>query len=92
VAQHPLQHLHVRARGDGQRSAGVAEVVEAERGEPRPGHRRRPCSPAEVLEENLGATELILSPEDLDALAQAAAAIEIAGERYSPTMQKMIDR
>jgi aryl-alcohol dehydrogenase-like predicted oxidoreductase len=44
------------------------------------------------IEENLGATEVILSPEDVDALAQAAAAIEIAGDRYNPTMQKMIDR
>ena len=44
------------------------------------------------IEENLGAADLTLSPEDLDALDRAAAAIEITGERYSPAMQQMIDR
>jgi aryl-alcohol dehydrogenase-like predicted oxidoreductase len=44
------------------------------------------------LEENLGATTINLTPDDLKTLADAAARVEIAGDRYNPQMQQMIDR
>ena len=44
------------------------------------------------IEENLGAAGLALTSDDLQRLDQAAEAIEVAGDRYHPQMQKMIDR
>jgi aryl-alcohol dehydrogenase-like predicted oxidoreductase len=47
---------------------------------PIPGTKRR-----RYLEENLGALELRLSPEDLAAIEEAAPPEEVAGARYNPT-------
>ncbi len=44
------------------------------------------------LEENLGATSIELSSDDVRALDEASAAIKIEGERYPATHAKMIDR
>jgi len=44
------------------------------------------------LEENLGATNVKLSAEDLRQLTDAAARIPAQGERYPAAVQKMIDR
>ena len=44
------------------------------------------------LEENLGAADVELTPEDLREIEDAAARIEVHGERYSEASQKMIDR
>jgi aryl-alcohol dehydrogenase-like predicted oxidoreductase len=44
------------------------------------------------LEENLGGVRVILTPEDLLAIEQAAARITLQGARYSPASQAMIDR
>ena len=54
---------------------------------PIPGTRR-----LERLEENLGAADLDLTPEDLAELDEASASIDIRGERYPEQMQSMIDR
>jgi len=44
------------------------------------------------LEENLGGAALDLPAEEMADLDEAAAAVEITGERYSAQMQQMIDR
>ncbi len=44
------------------------------------------------LEENLGAVDVTLTNDDLAAIAEKLAKIEIAGERYSPGAQAMINR
>jgi pyridoxine 4-dehydrogenase len=44
------------------------------------------------LEENLGATEVELSAEDLREIDEASARIEIQGERYPEALGKLIDR
>lgn len=44
------------------------------------------------LEENVGAAEVTLGPDDLRAIADAAARITIHGHRYGEGSQKMIDR
>ena len=44
------------------------------------------------LEENLGATSIELTPEDMHALEAASSAIKIEGERYPAMQAKMIDR
>jgi aryl-alcohol dehydrogenase-like predicted oxidoreductase len=44
------------------------------------------------LEENLGAADLSLTPEDLAELDEASWRIEVQGERYPEQMQRMIDR
>ena len=54
---------------------------------PIPGTRR-----VERLDENLGATQVDLSPADLKAIDTAAAAITVIGDRYPEAMQRMIDR
>ena len=54
---------------------------------PIPGTRR-----IERLEENLGATGLDLTTEDVAQLDDASAQIQIVGERYPEAMQRMIDR
>ena len=44
------------------------------------------------MEENLGATDVQLSDEDLRQIEDALAHITIVGDRYSAELQKMIDR
>jgi aryl-alcohol dehydrogenase-like predicted oxidoreductase len=44
------------------------------------------------LEENLGATDVELTPEDLSEIDQATAQITVQGERYPEAMQRLIDR
>ena len=44
------------------------------------------------LEENIGAAEIVLSPEDLQQINEAVSKIEVQGNRYSEQAQKMIDR
>ncbi len=44
------------------------------------------------LEENLGATNIQLSADDVHALEEASSAIRVEGERYPATHQKLIDR
>ena len=44
------------------------------------------------LEENLGGAEVELAATDLEEIEDAAAGIEIQGERYSESSQRMIDR
>lgn len=44
------------------------------------------------LEENLGAVDVELSPEDLRTIDEAASRITVQGQRYSEGSQKMIDR
>ncbi|GAA2746775.1 aldo/keto reductase [Terrabacter aerolatus] len=54
---------------------------------PIPGTRR-----LERLDENLGAADLVLTPEDLAELDRASAGVQVQGDRYPEAMQKMIDR
>ena len=54
---------------------------------PIPGTRR-----LERLDENLGAADLQLPADDLDALTAASEAISVAGDRYPASMQAMVDR
>src|ERR1700759_1580475 len=54
---------------------------------PIPGTRR-----LERLEENLGAAQVELTPDDLDAINTASAQIQVVGDRYPEAMQRMIDR
>jgi aryl-alcohol dehydrogenase-like predicted oxidoreductase len=54
---------------------------------PIPGTRR-----LERLEENLGAADLELTPDDVADLDGASARIEVQGDRYPENMQAMIDR
>lgn len=44
------------------------------------------------LEENIGATMLKLSPDEVNAITKAASKIEIVGERYPESAQRMINR
>jgi aryl-alcohol dehydrogenase-like predicted oxidoreductase len=44
------------------------------------------------LEENLGAAELHLTPEDLREIASAAAQISVQGARYPEHLQKLVGR
>ena len=44
------------------------------------------------LEENLGATEVDLTPENLRTIEEGAARIEAKGERYSPAQMAMVGR
>jgi aryl-alcohol dehydrogenase-like predicted oxidoreductase len=44
------------------------------------------------LEENLGAVDLALTADDLRQIEEAAAQIDIQGDRYSPAAQQMINR
>ena len=54
---------------------------------PIPGTRR-----LERLEENLGATRLALTADDVAELDEASAQIRVVGERYPEAMQRMVDR
>ena len=44
------------------------------------------------LEENLGAADVVLTPDDLREIEDASTEITLQGERYSPASQKWIDR
>jgi aryl-alcohol dehydrogenase-like predicted oxidoreductase len=44
------------------------------------------------LDENLGATHIQLTPEDLAEIDRAAAGIEVHGARYPEHLQKMVGR
>jgi len=44
------------------------------------------------LRENLGSASVELTAEDLREIDEAAARIEVQGERYSEQMQRFIDR
>ena len=44
------------------------------------------------LEENIGATEIALSANDLKEINEAVSKIEVQGARYSAQAQKMIDK
>jgi aryl-alcohol dehydrogenase-like predicted oxidoreductase len=44
------------------------------------------------LEENLGAADLELTPEDLSELDMAASKISVQGDRYPEALQKMVGR
>jgi aryl-alcohol dehydrogenase-like predicted oxidoreductase len=44
------------------------------------------------LDENLGATEVTLTPEDLMELDQASTQVKIVGDRYPEAMQRMVNR
>ncbi len=44
------------------------------------------------LEENLGGATVVLTPDDLREIENAAAQITVQGARYSEGAQKMIDR
>jgi aryl-alcohol dehydrogenase-like predicted oxidoreductase len=46
----------------------------------------------ERLEENLGAVDLQLTPDDLTKIGTAAAEITVQGDRYPEAMQRLIDR
>jgi aryl-alcohol dehydrogenase-like predicted oxidoreductase len=54
---------------------------------PIPGTRR-----LSRLDENLGAVDLALTPEDLADLDEASAQVKIVGDRYPEAMQRLIDR
>lgn len=44
------------------------------------------------LEENIGAAKLTLSSEDVRSLEEAAAAVPVRGERYTPMLQRLVGR
>ena len=44
------------------------------------------------LEENIGATNIQLTPADLTQIEAAMTAVQISGERYSASMQQMVNR
>lgn len=44
------------------------------------------------LEENIGATAIELTTEDLDQIEQAASQIKVQGARYPETLQQMVDQ
>jgi aryl-alcohol dehydrogenase-like predicted oxidoreductase len=44
------------------------------------------------LEENLGAADVELTPEDLQEIEHAASRITVQGHRYAENSQRMIDR
>jgi aryl-alcohol dehydrogenase-like predicted oxidoreductase len=44
------------------------------------------------LEENLGAADVELTPDDLRDIEAAVSGVEVQGDRYSPQMQQRVDR
>jgi aryl-alcohol dehydrogenase-like predicted oxidoreductase len=44
------------------------------------------------LEENVGGADVVLTPEDLKALADVLARVPVQGERYNAQMMKSINR
>jgi aryl-alcohol dehydrogenase-like predicted oxidoreductase len=78
------------ARRKGATPAQVALAWILHQGEdlvPIPGTKRR-----RYLEENVGAVDLALGPEDLAELERALPGGKAAGERYEPNAAKLIDR
>ena len=54
---------------------------------PIPGSRR-----LERLDENMGATDLDLTPEDLAELDNVTVSVQVQGDRYPEALLRMIDR
>ena len=44
------------------------------------------------LEENIGAVDVELTPEDLREIDGATSQIDVLGERYSESLQKLVNR
>jgi len=44
------------------------------------------------LEENMGAADVVLSPEDLGKITQALDTVKITGERYPASLQARVGR
>ena len=44
------------------------------------------------LEENVGAADIELTPDDLRDIEAAVSGVELRGDRYSPQMQRRVDR
>jgi aryl-alcohol dehydrogenase-like predicted oxidoreductase len=44
------------------------------------------------LEENVGAADVELTPDDLRGIEAAVSGVEVRGDRYSPQMQRRVDR
>jgi aryl-alcohol dehydrogenase-like predicted oxidoreductase len=44
------------------------------------------------LEENVGAADIELTPDDLRGIEAAFSGVEVRGDRYSPQMQRRVDR
>ena len=44
------------------------------------------------LEENVGAADIELTPDDLRDIDMAVSSVEVRGDRYSPQMQRRVDR
>ena len=44
------------------------------------------------LEENVGAADVELTPDDLRDIEAAVLGVEVRGDRYSPQMQQRVDR
>jgi aryl-alcohol dehydrogenase-like predicted oxidoreductase len=44
------------------------------------------------LEENVGAADIELTPDDLRDIETAVSGVEVRGDRYSPQMQRRVDR
>jgi aryl-alcohol dehydrogenase-like predicted oxidoreductase len=44
------------------------------------------------LEENVGAADVELAPDDLRDIEAAVSGVEVRGDRYSPQMQQRVDR
>jgi len=44
------------------------------------------------LEENVGGADVVLTPEDLRALADVLARVPVQGERYNAQMMKTVNR
>ena len=82
----------VRAVAD-RREASVGQIAlawllaQAQSIVPIPGTRR-----LTRLAENLGAAEIVLTPEDLTDLDQASSQVKIVGDRYPEAMQRMVNR
>ncbi len=85
-----LDRLESIAREQGVSPAQLALAWVLHRGEdlvPIPGTKRR-----RYLEENVAATELSLTAEQLSRIEEAVRREAVAGERYSPAGQALIDR
>ena len=50
------------------------------------------CTMLHLLEENLGAATVVLTPDDQSEIERAASQIAVQGARYSESSEKMIDR
>lgn len=84
------QTVHEIAGALGAKPAQVALAWILHKGNdivPIPGTKRR-----EYLEENIAATNIALSPEQMKQLDQALAPEQVAGERYPQRLMAMVDR